>query len=462
MSDWLELFRGSRGAFTAILSLAIGLHAIDVFLITTVMPTVVRDIGGAAFYAWSTLLYIVASIAGAASGGPIKAALGPRKAYALAGLIFLAGSAGCGVSPAMPVLLAARAVQGFGGGLLLAQSMGLIGELFPAELRTRVLAMVSGVWGVAALLGPMVGGVFAALGWWRGAFWIGAAITAAFTAAAWRVLPASARVTATARFPIRRIVLLTVGVLAAGVSGNVDSGLLQLLLFGAAILLVVLTFRLDAAAANRLFPPRPMSLLTTVGTTYWILMLFSMLHTAIGIYMPLALEELHGLPPLAAGYGNTALALSWTLSSFVTAGWRGRAEQAAIVGGPLLALASAALLAWGAATQPPAFSYVLSGLIGFSIGASNLHLVALVMRRAEAGHESLTASSIPTVRSLGISFGAAAAGLIANTAGLGQGISVATVTAATTWVYGAAVAVPAAAFLLSLRVLRLRAAVAAE
>ena len=167
MSDWLELFRGGRGAFTAILSLAIGLHAIDVFLITTVMPTVVRDIGGAAFYAWSTLLYIVASIAGAASGGPLKAALGPRKAYAVAGLIFLAGSAGCGLSPSMPVLLAARAVQGFGGGLLLAQSMGLIGELFPAELRTRVLAMVSGVWGVAALLGPMVGGVFAALGWWR-------------------------------------------------------------------------------------------------------------------------------------------------------------------------------------------------------------------------------------------------------------------------------------------------------
>jgi len=449
MSDWRALFGHGRAVYTVILSLGIGLHAVDVFLITTVMPTVVRDIGGAAFYAWSTLLYIVASIGGSASGGPLKVRLGARKGYVLAGAIFLIGSAGCGISPTMPALL-------------LAQSMGLISELYPADLRTRILAMVSGVWGVAALTGPMVGGVFAALGWWRGAFWIGAGVTAAFTALAWRTLPASGAAAAATRFPFRRIALLTAGVLSAGLTGNVESQALQALLVVLAVLMVGLTFRLDAEAANRLFPPRPLSLRTPIGTTYWILMLFSMLHTAIGIYMPLALEELHGLPPLAAGYGNTALALSWTLASFVTAGWHGRAEKAVIVGGPLLAIVATALLALGGAAYPAAFSYVMSGLIGFSIGASNLHLVAMVMRRAEAGHESLTASSIPTVRSLGISFGAAAAGLIANTAGLGRGISVEAVTAATTWVYAAAIVIPTAAFLLAVRILRLRAAEAAE
>ena len=89
----------------------------------------------------------------------------------------------------MPVLLVARTVQGFGGGLLLAQSMGLIGELYPPALRTRILAMVSGVWGVAALIGPLVGGIFAEIGWWRGAFWTTVPIIAAFTAGAWQALP---------------------------------------------------------------------------------------------------------------------------------------------------------------------------------------------------------------------------------------------------------------------------------
>src|SRR5262249_61146529 len=107
-SEWKELFRPELAAFTVILNLAIGLHAGDVFVIPTVMPRVVRDIGGALFYAWPTMLYMVASIVGAASGGPLKAALGPRKGYALGGLLFLAGSAACGASPSMLLLLIAR------------------------------------------------------------------------------------------------------------------------------------------------------------------------------------------------------------------------------------------------------------------------------------------------------------------------------------------------------------------
>jgi MFS family permease len=455
-SDWKELFRPELAAFTVILNLGIGLHAIDVFVISTVMPTVVRDIGGDSFYAWSTMLYMVASIVGAASGGPLKVALGPRKGYALGGLLFLAGSAACGASPAMPVLLIARTVQGYGGGLLLAQSMGLIGELYPPALRTRILATVSGVWGVAALVGPLIGGVFAELGWWRGAFWASVPIILWFTVRAWQTLPRVMAVTAVPPFPIRRIALLAFGVLCAGAADRIPNLPAQGLLLVAALVLTVQAFRLDAAATNRLFPPRPLSVMTPIGTAYWIMFLFSMTHTSIGIYLPLALQELHGVTPLAAGYANAALAVSWTLASFLTAGWRGRAESVAIIGGPLLALLGVGGLALGVTTLSPLLSCVLMGSIGFGIGACNLHVVALTMRIAEPGFESLTASSIPTIRSLGISFGAAIAGLIANTAGLAGGVSVQSVAAAATWVYGATILAPAVSLLLAIRTVRLR------
>jgi MFS family permease len=455
-SDWKELFRPELAAFTVILNLGIGLHAIDVFVISTVMPTVVRDIGGDSFYAWSTMLYMVASIVGAASGGPLKVALGPRKGYALGGLLFLAGSAACGASPAMPVLLIARTVQGYGGGLLLAQSMGLIGELYPPALRTRILATVSGVWGVAALVGPLIGGVFAELGWWRGAFWASVPIILWFTVRAWQTLPRVMAVTAVPPFPIRRIALLAFGVLCAGAADQIPNLPAQGLLLVAALVLTVQAFRLDAAATNRLFPPRPLSVMTPIGTAYWIMFLFSMTHTSIGIYLPLALQELHGVTPLAAGYANAALAVSWTLASFLTAGWRGRAESVAIIGGPLLALLGVGGLALGVTTLSPLLSCVLMGSIGFGIGACNLHVVALTMRIAEPGFESLTASSIPTIRSLGISFGAAIAGLIANTAGLAGGVSVQSVAAAATWVYGATILAPAVSLLLAIRTVRLR------
>jgi MFS family permease len=448
----MELFRQERAAFTVILNLGIGLHAIDVFVISAVMPTVVGDIGGAAFYAWPTMLYMVASIVGAASGGPLKAALGARKGYALGGLLFLLGSAGCGASPSMLALLFARTLQGYGGGLLLAQSMALIGELYPPELRTRILALVSSVWGVAALVGPMIGGVFAELGWWEGAFWTTVPIIAAFTALAWRALP-SAAVASVPPFPLWRIALLAAGVLCAGITGNVASLPLKAALLLAAAVLVAQTFRLDGAAVNRLFPPRPLSLRTPVGISYWILFLFSMTHTSIGLYLPLALQVLHDVTPLAAAYATAALALAWTLASFVTAGWRDGGERAAIVCGPLLAWLAMAALAYGVTALPPVAICALTGLVGFGIGAGNLHVVAFAMRIAERGHESLTASSIPTVRSLGISFGAALAGLIANMAGLDAGITVERVGAATTWVYGATILAPVAAFVLALRVI---------
>ncbi len=455
-SEWRELFRPELAAFTVILNLGIGLHAVDVFVISTVMPTVVRDIGGASFYAWSTMLYMVASIVGAASGGPLKAALGPRKGYALGGLLFLTGSAACGASPTMLVLLIARTVQGYGGGLLLAQSMGLISELYPPALRTRILATVSGVWGVAALVGPLVGGVFAEFDWWRGAFWASVPIILWFTARAWQTLPRATAVTAVPPFPFRRIALLALGVLCAGAADQIPNLAAQFLLLLMALVLTVQAFRLDGAAANRLFPPRPLSVLTPIGTAYWIMFLFSMTHTSIGIYLPLALQELHGVSPLAAGYANASLAVSWTLASFLTAGWRGRAETTTIIGGPLIALLGVIGLAAGVTTLSPLLSCVLTGFIGFGIGACNLHLVAQTMRIAEPGFESLTASSIPTIRSLGISFGAAIAGLIANTAGLGSGVTVQTVAAAATWVYGATILAPAVSFVLAMRVVRLR------
>ena len=82
-----------------------------------------------------------------------------------------------------------------------------------------------------------------------------------------------------------------------------------------------------------------------------------------------------------------------------------------------------------------------------------------MLRIAEPGFESLTASSIPTIRSLGIAFGAALAGLIANSAGLAGGVTAQSVAAAATWVYGATILAPGISLLLALRILHLRKAV---
>lgn len=460
---WAALMGEGRGVYTVILNLGIGLHAIDVFIISTVMPAVVADIGGAQFYAWSTMLYMVASIIGAASGAPVRAALGPRRGYTLAGIIFLLGTAGCGASPSMAVLLVMRTVQGFGGGLLLAQSMGLVSELYPVALRTRILALISGVWGVAALIGPLVGGVFAELAWWRGAFWASLPVILIFTALAWHTLPATARPERISRYPMRRLALLGAGVLCVGLASTLETDHLAMAgLVAAAIGLVGMTFRLDAGAGaiggagNRLFPSHATSINSPVGTAFWIYFMASITHTSIGVFLPLILQVVHGVTPLVAGYFNAILAVAWTVASFATAHWRGRGQDVAVVGGQLLAFAGMAGLAIGVVTLPPIVIGVFTAMVGFGVGTSNLHLTANTMHSALPGEENVTASSIPTIRSLGIAFGAALSGLIANLAGLGAGISVESVARAITWVDIGATLAPAAAVLLALRLVVLR------
>ena len=81
-SSWTEVFRGRFGVYTLLLNIGILFFAVDNFLINTLMPSIVADIGGVAFYAWAMMLYLVGSIMGAASYGPLRARIGGRRSLA--------------------------------------------------------------------------------------------------------------------------------------------------------------------------------------------------------------------------------------------------------------------------------------------------------------------------------------------------------------------------------------------
>jgi MFS family permease len=448
---WGAVFKDGLGLYTIMLNLGIGLHAVDVFIVTTVMPSVVRDIGGASYYSWTTMLYMVASIIGAATGSPMKAKFGARRAYCLGSLLFLLGSVSCALSPAMTVLLAARLVQGFGGGLIISLSMALVSELYPERLRKRILGLISSTWGVAALIGPAVGGTFAEYGFWRGAFWINAPIIVGFMAAAWFGLPERRGAPPKSGFPWRRMALLSLGVLCVGVASNWHSLAVQAALIIASVLLVWQTLRLDAAGAAKLFPSHPFSPKTTTGSASWVFFLSSMTHTVIGVFLPLALQVLHGVDPLIAGYMTASLAVCWTAASMATAHLHGRAAAAAIIVGQVMCVTGLAALAFGMEHVPTYVIPMLNGLVGLGLGCSNLHVTAATMRHARPGEETLTASSIPTIRSLGIAFGAAGAGVIANGAGLTDALLPADVSHAVLAVLGIGVLAPVGALIFALR-----------
>jgi MFS family permease len=436
------------------LNVGIGLHALDVFIISTVMPRVVRDLGGAEYYTWATMLYMVASIIGTAAGNPVRQMLGSRIGYAVAALVFAAGSIACALAPTMVLLLVARTIQGLGGGTMIALSMSLIGELFPPHLRKRVLALVSAAWGVASLLGPGIGGMFAAAGWWRGAFWINVPIVLLFVLACAR-LPKRSAGEAAIRFPYLQLALLTAGVAAVAMASQVADLWSQVSLLVVAAIAVALTIRLDQTSENRMFPSHPLSLARPIGTANWVMALSSVTHTVIGAYLPLSMQILHGVSDQAAGYAVTALALSWTIASMLTSHIHGTAAMRSIVIGQGLCLIGLAGMALAITDLPFAVIVTLNVVVGCGLGSSNLHLVEASMRHAAPGEQMTTAGAIPTIRSLGIAFGSAGAGVIANEAGLTDALAYEDVARATQWVLSIGALAPLFAMLCAMRFVRM-------
>ncbi len=123
---WLDLLRDGRAAPSILLNVGMVLHGINIMIVSTIMPSVVIDIGGLSFYAWPSMIYMVGTIAGAACGEPTHSALHQRGAYMLAAAIFGVGAVLSATAPSMAMLIAGQLVQGFGGGRLTALAMVLV------------------------------------------------------------------------------------------------------------------------------------------------------------------------------------------------------------------------------------------------------------------------------------------------------------------------------------------------
>jgi MFS family permease len=228
-----------------------------------------------------------------------------------------------------------------------------------------------------------------------------------------------------------------------------------MLLAGAAGL-IGYAFHLDRHGTHRLFPSRPLSLQTLVGTASWLFFLFGTTTSIVTVFLPLVLHILHGLSLLSAGYLNALLSLTWTVLALCSASLRERQVRRMVWLGPLLMLLGAIGVKMCVVEGPIPLIGVCVALIGAGIGLCFAHISSWTMAAAKLGEESQTASAIPTIQSLGIAFGAAAAGLVANAAGLEMGIAPQPVASAASWVYQLSLIPPALMTVLAGRLVRLQ------
>jgi EmrB/QacA subfamily drug resistance transporter len=165
-------FRSERGPVLIALMLSTGLVAIDSTIIATAVPSIVSNLGGFSQFPWLFSVYLLAQAVSVPIYGKLADIFG-RKPIMLFGIgLFFAGSVLCGVAWAMPALIAFRAVQGLGAGAVGPMSMTIVGDLFTTAERAKVQGYLASVWGMSAVIGPTLGGVFSEYVSWRWIFFV--------------------------------------------------------------------------------------------------------------------------------------------------------------------------------------------------------------------------------------------------------------------------------------------------
>ena len=400
-----------RRAITAGLLLGMGLGAMEATVVSTAMPTVIATLGGLAHYSWVFSAYLLTSTASVPIWGRFSDLHGRRRMYLTGIAIFLVGSMLSGAATSMTALIVARTIQGLGTGAIIPLSMTIVGELYTLAERARTQALFSGVWGVASIAGPLVGGYITDTLSWRWVFYLNLPFGLLAGTVILLAYPRAQRVQAV------RVDWLG----AALLFGSISSLLIALSANGGAA-----AWALAAAAAAMLAgfvtierrvpdPILPLDLLRSplIARTFIVVFLVGVALFGAIAFIPLFVQGVMGATATEAGRVLTPLFLGWVAMSVASArltvklGYR----PLAVTGSLLLTVGFVGLALVGA--DSPRSAVLVSGLfIGSGMGLSMLSLLLAVQHGVPRSHLGLATSLNQFSRSIGAAVGIAAMGAL--------------------------------------------------
>lgn len=298
--------------------LSLFMAAIEMTAVATAMPTIVNQLGGLTRYSWVFSAYMVASTTTIPLYGKFSDIYGRKPVFLVAMALFLCGSILSGQSHSMNQLIGFRALQGLGAGGLLPLSFIIIGDLFSFEKRARMQGLFSGVWGVASILGPLLGGFLVDQLSWRWVFYINLLPGCLASILLWAGLREDAENRARPKIDYLGAALLTAGVVALLISlFQLETPSGWALLVSSAMFFIALVAA-ERAAAD---PILPLSLfrdrLFAVGTAHGVLAGWAMFGSTsfVPLFVQLSLEK----SATVAGSALTPQMLGWVFSSILGA-----------------------------------------------------------------------------------------------------------------------------------------------
>jgi EmrB/QacA subfamily drug resistance transporter len=405
-----------RGMVLAAALMATAMTAVESSIVATAMPTIVGDLGGFRLFSWVFTAYLLAMAVTVPIYGRLADIYGRKRVFFAGAGIFLAGTLLCGFAPTMPVLVAFRTLQGIGAGAIQPIASTVVGDVYTPAERARMQGYMSSVFGVAAIVGPLLGAFLVEHVCWAAVFWINLPIGAASIAMFAVFLPERIeRRQHRIDYPGAVLLVLAVGapmlalVQARSLARNDIAALIGLGIAAFAALAMQEGRTPEPMVPFRLWrnPVIALANLGIFGTGATMM--------SVAAFLPTYVQGVMGGSPGMAGLALGSMSVSWMFASFGAGRLMIRTSYrvTATIGGAAL-VAGAALL-----TRLQPESGVLAAatgalVMGIGMGACNTSFLVSIQASVGWSERGAATGSNMFMRMIGQSFGAALGGAILN------------------------------------------------
>ena len=399
------------------LLLTLLLAALDATIVGTALPRIITELGGVDRYTWIVTAYLLTSTTLVPISGKLADQFGRKPLLVLGTTLFLAASILCAAAQTLPQLIAARAFQGLGGGMITAAAFAAVPTLFAPASRARIVGLFTGTYGAASIIGPLLGGVLTDVAGWRAVFLINIPLGAIALGLVWRTFPSPGRDGGRPAVDIAGAILLvgalTPLLLALSVGGNdipwLSAPMLALLVAG--LILLALFVRVETAARE---PIVPLDLLLgravgipTLGMATLATGLF-----ATSLFTPLFVQGVLGASATGGGSLLAPLMIGFVLASVLIGqliARVGRLRWFSVAGLLVAALGVGSMASLGTDTESAALAAHLV-CIGLGLGCALAAFAVAAQNAVEISRTGVATALGTFARATGSTVGSAAYG----------------------------------------------------
>ena len=399
---------GAQLAGVSVVMIGSFVAALDASIVSTVMPTVVGELGGIDRYALVFSAYLLVSTIATPICGRLADIFGRTPVYVAGMVVFVAGSVGAGLSADMNQLIVSRALQGLGSGALLPVGMTIIGDLFDARGRARIQPVFATMWLGGALIGPFVGGVLTQAFSWRWAFLVNLPVGIIAIVVLLFVFHETRR-GMDERIDWTGAALLTLA------SGGLLLALNGIAPFVGALAFLVglpLFLRVERTTAHPLFDVTLMRD-PAIGPGLLLNGFVGVMTLAVSTYLPPFVQGVLGRTPIEAGAAVLATSVGWSSGSVVIAFFLEHLgpRRTALLGTLCWAVGSAILVTLDRSSALP-LAVVAAAILGLGMGLTVFPVLVAAQSAVGWSRRGVVTGVVDFSRSMGAAIGVAALGTV--------------------------------------------------